>query len=493
MSVSRYLLVRDYRNVKSDALAILLFKGESPKRLYADVDEGLRGLLSRVVELGDFKGDINEVLTLYNTDLPYPRIIMVGGGDVKEASYETLRVFGGHAVSRARSLGISKVSIALRVLGDPAKSLRAIAEGAILANYTFSKYKKDVKLVKEIEIVGKEEVPNWESIVNEVNIVGEAYKLSRDLANSPPEDVNPDTFENYVRDVLKDLPVNIKVLSKEEIVKEGLNGILAVGKGSVRGPKLLIMEYRGGSGPWYAVVGKGVCFDAGGLNLKRDKWIAEMKFDKSGAASVVGIIYAAAKLKLPINLVGLVPLVENLPSGSSYKPGDIIKMYNGLTVEVVNTDAEGRLILADAIAYAIKNYKPEVVIDLATLTGAIVVALGNQAAGLFTNDESLAKELEKAAEESGERVWRLPLWKEYFEDIKSEVADIKNLGVVGAAGAQAGAAFLAKFAEEAKWAHLDIASTAWTQEEGPKKPYYPKGATGFGIRLVLTYLKSKVK
>ena len=303
MSVSRYLRVRDYREVRSDALAILLFKGEDPKKLYADLDEGLKGLLSSIVKLGDFKGEENEVLTLYTTELPYPRLFVIGGGEFKDVDYEVLRVFGGNAVSRARSLGISKVSIVLRNIGDVTKSLRAITEGAILANYVFGKYKKEVKLVKEIEIVGKEEIPNWRSVIEEVNVIGEAYKVSRDLANSPPEDVNPDTFENYVRTVLKDLPVTIKVLSKEDIIRVGLNGILAVGKGSTRGPKLLIMEYRGGSGPWYAVIGKGVCFDAGGLDLKSDTSMLQMKFDKSGASYAAAIAYATAKLGLKINLV----------------------------------------------------------------------------------------------------------------------------------------------------------------------------------------------
>ncbi|RLG77453.1 MAG: leucyl aminopeptidase, partial [Thermoprotei archaeon] len=244
---------------------------------------------------------------------------------------------------------------------------------------------------------------------------------------------------------------------------------------------------------WHAVVGKGVCFDAGGLDLKSATSMHQMKFDKSGASYAAAIAYATAKLGLKINLVALLPLVENLPSGKSYKPLDIIKMYNGLTVEVHNTDAEGRLILADSLAYAEKNYHPETIIDLATLTGSIIVALGNQGAGLFTNNEDLKNKLLRVAEETGERVWPMPLWKEFYEDLKSDFADIKNLGIGRAGGAIAAAAFLSKFVEKTKWAHLDIAGTAWVQEEGPRKPYYPKGATGYSIRLVLKYLKDIAK
>ncbi len=498
MVVGRYLTVTNYSKVDVDALALLAFKGEDLGKVFSDVNEYLGGLLSRVVELGDLKGELkeSEVVVLYSSKDEGPkRVILVGGGELSKADYEVLRVYGGTAVSKAKSLGVKKLAIALRVINnDPLKSLKAVAEGAELANYVFSRYKKDVKLVDEVFIVGEESIEGSNEVLKEVSILGEAYRLARDLANTPPEDANPDTLEGIIKEVFKDIPnTEVKVLNEEQLRKEGLNGIVAVGKGSVRRPRLVIIEYRGGGSKWYALVGKGVCFDSGGINLKRSKWIVDMKYDKAGAMAVLATTYAVAKLKLPINLVALLPLVENMPSGSAIKPGDIIRMYNGSTVEIVTTDAEGRLILADAIAYAVKNYKPEFVIDLATLTGSIVVALGNQAAGLFSNDESLTKLIEEAANESGERVWRMPLWREYFEDIKSEVADIKNLGYEGTAGAQAGAAFLAKFTEGTKWAHLDIASTAWTQDEGPKKPYYPKGATGYGIRLLVELLKKLPK
>ncbi len=494
MVVSRYLVLKNYSELDTDALALLGFKGEDLGSVYSDVNEYLGGLLTRVAELGDFKGELREeeVITLYSVREGGPRrVILVGGGELGSADYEVLRMYAGYAVSRARSLGIKKLGIALRVVNnDPKSSLRALAEGAELANYAFSKYRKDVKLLDEVVVVGREPIEGSDEVLKEVSVIGEAYRLARDLANTPPEEANPDTLEEVIKEVFKDLPnTRVKVLKEKDLRREGLNGIIAVGKGSERRPRLVIIEYRGGGSKWYALVGKGVCFDSGGINLKRSKWITDMKFDKAGAMAVLATTYAVAKLKLPINLVALLPLVENMPSGSAIKPGDIIRMYNGLTVEIVTTDAEGRLILADSIAYAVRNYRPEFIIDLATLTGSIVVALGNQAAGLFSNDEGLAKLIEEASKESGERVWRMPLWREYFDDIKSEVADIKNLGYERVAGAQAGAAFLAKFTEGTKWAHLDIAGTAWTQDEGPKKPYYPKGATGYGIRLLINLLK----
>jgi len=491
--ISGYSVIKDLSEVESDALGVLLFKGEELPEELEGLDKVLDGSLRSLLEAEEFRGEEGKSVVIYALSKPFKRIIAVGGGELKGVSEEVLRVYAASVIQKAKELGIRKVALWVRAPGGlrVGDALRAVAEGASLANYVWGR-KKDLRRVEGVELVGRDEIKESEGILKEVEVIREAIYFGRDLANSPASEVSPEGFEGIVRKAFKDLPVTIKVLHKDELVRKGLNGVVAVGKGSEIPPRLLIVEYRGGDEemPWVAIVGKGVCFDAGGLDLKTASGMLDMKFDKSGAAYAVSVAYAAAKLGLKVNLVVLAPLVENLPSGKSYKPLDIIRMYNGLTVEVHNTDAEGRLILADALAYASRNYRPSVIIDLATLTGSVIVALGNHAAGLFTNDEGLKQSLMRASEKTGERLWPFPMWREYYEDIKSDFADIKNLGVARSAGAIIGGVFLSKFVDEGiRWAPIDIAGVANTQEEGPKKPYYVKGATGFGIRLIIQYLR----
>jgi len=497
VSVGRYLLIRSYREVEADALAIPAFRGVSLKEAYPELDALCGGALGELSASGAFKGEVGEAEVVYAPSTPFRKVIVVGCGERPDDRFELLellRCFGGAAVGKAMRLRVERLAVALPGdVGAGAEALKAVAEGAELANYVWVRKSSGEGLptpVREVFIVGFKEVRGWKQVLREVGIVGEACRLGRDLANAPASEVNPDTFPTRVADAFKDLPVRVEVLDEARLREEGLNGVLAVGSGSVRRPKLLIIEYEGGGegAPWYVVAGKGVCFDAGGLDLKQPKSMARMKYDKSGAAYAVAIAYAAAKLGLKLNLAVLAPLVENLPSGSSYKPLDIIRMYNGLTVEVANTDAEGRLILADAMAYAVKRYSPRVIVDMATLTGGVVVALGNHAAGLFTNDDEIKEVMLEASRETGERVWPFPLWREYYRDIESDVADVKNVGYPGVASAIIGAAFLSKFVGETPWAHLDIAGTAYARDEGPSKPYHAKGATCFGVRLVLRFL-----
>ncbi len=495
--IKGYSVLKDFSKVRADALGILLFKNEEIPPEIEALNKELGGELSNLLRTQDFGGEEGKTVVIYVLSKPFKRVIAVGGGERKKASAETLRIYAASVIQRAKDLGLTRVALSVRTTEavGGGEAVRAVAEGASLANYVWGR-KKELKQIREIELVGKEKIDGINDILKEVEVVREAIYLGRDLANAPSAEVNPETFEDKVKESFRNLPVRIRVLHYDELVKEGLNGIVAVGKGSEIPPRLLIIEYRGGKegDRWVAIVGKGVCFDAGGLDLKSATSMFDMKFDKSGASYAVGIAYAVAKLGLKVNLVVLTPLVENLPSGKSYKPLDIIKMYNEVTVEVHNTDAEGRLILADALAYASKNYNPAIMIDMATLTGSVRVALGNQAAGLFTNDEDLKQKLIKASLETGERIWPFPMWKEYYEDIKSDFADIKNVGFPRAAGAIIGGVFLSHFVNEGiKWAHLDIAGVARSEEEGPKKPYYGKGATGFGIRLILQYLKELVQ
>ena len=282
------------------------------------------------------------------------------------------------------------------------------------------------------------------------------------------------------------------VLSKNEIKQKGLGGISAVGQGSKNEPKLIILEYRKGKkqDKPVAIVGKAVTFDTGGISIKPSEKMDEMKFDKCGGCTVLGIMKAVSELKLPVNLVGIIPSVENMPGGESYRPGDIVKLFGGKTAEILNTDAEGRLILADALAYGIKIYQPREILDFATLTGACIVALGTNVAGLVSNNKRITEKLKSSSDRTSEQIWQLPIDDDFMEMVKSDVADIKNVGIGRAAGTITAAAFLANAIGNTPWAHFDIAGTAWIQTGTKQKSYNPKGATGFGVRLILDYLSN---
>ncbi len=314
------------------------------------------------------------------------------------------------------------------------------------------------------------------------------HYIARDLANSPPNIVNPDTLYDILLQYKRLLraPIKISQLDEKKMENEGLNGIISVGKGSKRKPKLIIMEYRGDqkNNKSILLVGKTVTFDSGGLDIKSREAMDEMKFDKSGGCIVAGVIFAAALLKIKKNIIALLPTVENLPGPESYIPREIIRMYNGKTVEVNNTDAEGRLILADAISYGIKKYSPQKIIDIATLTGAVVIALGNHAAGIFGTDEEVLEKLSKMEKETGERFWKLPLYEEYREALKSEIADLLNSGG-REGGASIGAMFLREFTDDTPWTHIDVAGVAWVQKKGPKKEVYKYGATAWSLESLI--------
>ncbi|MEK0382099.1 MAG: leucyl aminopeptidase, partial [Nitrosopumilus sp.] len=283
-----------------------------------------------------------------------------------------------------------------------------------------------------------------------------------------------------------------KIISKDELRKKGFGGISAVGQGSKNEPKLIILEHNKGrrNDKPVVLVGKAVTFDTGGISLKPGDKMDEMKFDKCGGCTVLGIMKAVSELKLPINVVGIIPSAENMPGGESFRPGDIVRLYSGKTAEILNTDAEGRLILADALSYGIKQYSPKSIIDFATLTGACIVALGNNVAALVSNNQRLSEKIKKSSEKTSEEIWQLPINDDYMDMIKSNVADMRNIGMGRAAGTITAAAFLANAVDETPWAHLDIAGTAWTQDASKKKSYNPKGATGFGVRLILDYLST---
>lgn len=310
--------------------------------------------------------------------------------------------------------------------------------------------------------------------------------LARDLSNAPANDLTPEKLASCAKKIAENRKIRCEIFDRPRMKKLGMGGLLGVAQGSHAPPKFIILEYVGAGrrDKNIVLVGKGITFDSGGISLKPADKMHEMKNDMSGAAAVIGTIKTAAETKLPLNLIGLIPATENLPGGSAYKPGDVLTAFSGKTIEIISTDAEGRVILADALSYA-GRFNPAMIIDIATLTGACVVALGEQVAGLLGTDDELKRKLKKASLDTGEKIWELPLWECYRESIKSDVADLKNAGA-REGGAISAASFLREFAGSHPWVHIDIAGPAWTTKEGP---YCSKGGTGFGVRLLIRFLR----
>ncbi len=335
-------------------------------------------------------------------------------------------------------------------------------------------------------MAGRGQAADAESGVADALKVCRAVGVARDMVNEPGNVKSPEFFAGKARLLAEECGFDCRILERDELEEEGMGAMLGVAQGSVREPRLIVMEYRGAKKDAAPVVliGKGVVFDAGGISLKPSEGMEEMKMDMGGGAAVLGAMTAVATLGLPLNVVGLIPAVENLPSGSAIRPGDVLTSKSGKTIEVINTDAEGRLILADALSYA-ERFAPAKVIDLATLTGACIIALGHHASAVLGSDAKLVEALRGAGDKTGERLWELPLWDDYDEQLNSGIADVKNIGG-RAAGTITAAAFLKRFAGEYDWAHLDIAGTAW---ESSGRPYIPKGASGVGVRLLVEFLR----
>ncbi len=368
---------------------------------------------------------------------------------------------------------------------------RTFIEGIFLGNYSFSKYKSDKKTERQVSVFlyADNEKNVKQAIVKTLNLM-QGLEFAKDLQNEPSVELTPGVLAKRISSSLTKAGAKVKIFDEKEIRKRGMGGVIAVGKGSDNPPRFIVIEYNGSKQKKkIALVGKGVTFDSGGISIKPPANMGEMKADMSGAAIVAGVILSALKQKLPVNIVGVIPAVENMPSGKALKPGDIIYTASGKSIEVDDTDAEGRIILSDALDYASKE-KPEVIIDLATLTGAAVVALGEFTAGMFTKDDKLAGTLFNLGRKTSERLWRLPLWDEYNELIKSDVADVKNLGPRWG-GAITAAKFLEHFVDKKiPWAHLDIAGPAMAHEFNN---YTKKFMTGFGVRLLFEYLDSSTK
>ena len=463
----------------------------------AALDRALKGLLSEVLRTEKFNGKPEQIAYVHTAGrLPAKRVLVVGLGRRKELDAERVRRAAAAAVRRSRDLGAKVVSTAL--LGDglsPKVSAQALAEGALLGTYTFDRYKreKNEKAVEELRVVDPER--RQEAAIKDGLRLGELFAsaacFARDLVNEPANQVTPTYLAKVATQIAKDGRLRLKVYERADCQKLGMGAYLGVAQGSQEPPKFIHLTYapRGRARRKIAIVGKGITFDSGGLDLKTADGMRTMKDDMSGAAAVLAIMRSLPALGLPLEVHGLIAATENMPSGTAQRPGDIVRAMNGTTIEIGNTDAEGRLTLADALAYAVKEVKPQEVIDLATLTGAIVVALGNLCSGVMWNDKPLADRVLAAAEAAGERMWPLPLIDEYKELLKSDVADLNNVGPRGGGALTAGI-FLREFAGSTPWVHLDIAGTAFTEKD---LPLGPKGGTGVGVRTLLTYLMEEAR
>jgi leucyl aminopeptidase len=450
--------------------------------------------LLRRVGPKEFRGADRQLFLLHTAGKLAPqRILLVGLGKRKNFTTETLRRATGLAAKKLRDSGIQRA--ALQVPENLDDSLRAVVEASLLATYKFRQFKPDDNDATDLKsltlcLPARADVKAAKQILADAQVVAEATNYAREIGNLPGNIVTPRVLADNAHAIAKEHGLKCTVLARKELEKQGFGGLLAVGAGSANEPHLIVLEYHGGkdAAP-IALVGKAITFDSGGISIKPSDKMDEMKFDKCGGVNVLAIMKAVAQLKLPLNILGVIAAAENMPSSTSYRPGDIVTSYRGadkrgVTIEVLNTDAEGRIVLGDALVYA-RERNAQTIIDFATLTGACVVALGSFAAGLLGNDDTLQQKIRESAERTGDRVWPLPLWQEYKDKIKSDVADIKNTGG-RYGGAITAAAFLAKYVGDTPWAHLDIAGTAWTTEE---LPYLTKGATGFGVRLVADLLR----
>lgn len=480
---------------RAEIIVLGLFDAPQIDPVIKGFDEVLGGMIRRLIKNEDFKPKLNKTFLLPTYgQLPAKRLLLVGLGKRDELTLDKLRQAAGTALKTVHGLGIKGVTSQLFTIKGPAEQIsQAMVEGALLGLYRFTKFRhlepEDTREVKTLTIVVEDRarLEGARTGARKGQLVTEAVCQARDLINLPGSEATPSMIANETRRMGRRLGIKVRVLSADTMKRLGMNGVLGVASGSAQPPRFVILEYgkkRLGRDT-VVLVGKGVTFDSGGISIKPSRDMDKMKYDMAGAGTVLGAFRALAVLRPKVHLVGLLPCVENMPGNRAIKPGDIISCMGNKTVEVVNTDAEGRLILADALAYS-RRFKPTAVVDLATLTGACVIALGHLAMGMMGNNEELKKRVKAAADTTHERVWELPMWDEYGEAIKSTVADIKNIGDYGA-GTITGAKFLEKFVDKTPWVHLDIAGMAWNDKESP---YIPKGASGTGVRMLVELIMS---
>jgi len=481
-------------------LAVGLFSdGKGLDSICRRLDKKLDGAISKLVELGDFKAKPKTTAVVYGDGrIGAERVLLVGLGEKRKADIDTMRKAAMIAANTAVKMRLDKIGFALHsAFGarfDAVVAGQVCAEGAYFGSYRYDEFVTEAEdgradsLTVELVDSDSARIRRLNKGLSAGSIIGSAQSYARTIANRPANVINPPSLATEAKKLANSIAnISCTVFDEKQLADKNMGGILAVGAGSANRPRLIVLKYNGGKSashrPTIGLVGKAITFDSGGISIKPAAKMDQMKLDKSGGMAVMGTIKAAAELKLPLNILGIIPAAENLPSGTSYRPGDIITTYSGKTVEVQNTDAEGRMILCDGLAYAVKQ-NCDVIIDIATLTGACLVALGKHMAAVMTNDDSLGRRLRAAAKQSGEKLWPMPCGDEYAEEMKSKIADLKNIGGKWG-GACTAASFLRQFVEDKKWAHLDIAGMDMFETESEIST---EGARGFGVRLLATYL-----
>ena len=495
------VLVDNIVNVKAGAIVVNFFEGL--KQLEGDiaaVDKALDGAISQLISQGEIKGKLNEITLVHSLGkLPAARVIVAGLGKPKELSVDKVRGAAAETCRWLSKKGIDSIATVAQGAGINAISTenaaQAVTEGALLGLYSFRRHKTKKEdengELKQFSIVGQEkDRPLLEQGSTRGRIMAEAANLARDLANEPGNYMTPALMAESATKLAKSYGLEVSIFEKEKLAELGMGALLGVAQGSEQPPKFIVLNYKGRDSAEVdvALVGKGITFDSGGISLKPADKMEEMKGDKAGGAAVMAGISAIARLKPELNVVAIVPATENLPSGKALKPGDIVTAMNGKTIEIISTDAEGRLILADGLSYA-KKLGAKYIIDVATLTGACMVALGRVCSGGFSNNQELMDKVLAAGADAGELIWQLPMYDEYKEQLKSDVADIKNAGS-RYGGAISGAKFLAEFVDDTPWVHLDIAGTSQSDKV---RNYLVKGATGVPVRTLVNLVISFAK
>jgi leucyl aminopeptidase len=470
---------------KSGALVLLIHEGEKPSALWAQLDETTGGTISRAFEVGEFKGAKGKTCAILAPGAGLTRVLAIGLGKPAEVTQKIVEEAGG-AITAALS---RETAVAVTGSALTPQQAAEVALGAVLRSYRFDRYRtkekpEDKPKLSKLTVLTAE-IPKAKAAWEPLDATAKGVFLTRDLVSEPPNVLDPAEMAERCRK-LSETGLKVEILGPKEMGKLGFGALLGVSQGSVKEPRMVVMHWNGaGSGRKtkdkpVVFVGKGVTFDTGGISIKAAGGMEDMKWDMAGAGTVIGLMAALAGRKAKVDAIGLVGLVENMPSGNAQRPGDVVTSYSGQTIEVINTDAEGRLVLADVLWYAQQKYDPKFMVDLATLTGAIIVGLGHEYAGLFSNDDALSQKLTAAGQSTGERVWRMPLDEAYDKQIRSEIADMKNVG--GRPGGSITAAqFIQRFVNGKPWAHLDIAGMAWSTKDAAVTP---KGATAFGVRLL---------
>ena len=471
---------------KSGALVLLIHEGEKPSGLWAQLDEATAGAIGRAFDVAEFTGAKGKTCSILAPGANLSRVLAVGLGKPAEVTQKVLEEAGGMILSNLAR----EPTVAVANGGLSAQQAAEVALGALLRSYRFDRYRtkekpEDKPKLSKLTVLTAE-VPKAKAAWEPLDAIAKGVFITRDLVSEPPNVLDPPEMADRCRK-LSEIGLKVDILGPKEMGKLGFGALLGVSQGSAKEPRVVVLHWTGASGTARKLkdkpvvfVGKGVTFDTGGISIKPAGGMEDMKWDMAGAGTVIGLMAALAGRKAKVDAIGLVGLVENMPSGTAQRPGDVVTSYSGQTIEVINTDAEGRLVLADVLWYAQQKYDPKFMVDLATLTGAIIVGLGHEYAGMFSNDDALSQKLTAAGQTTGERVWRMPLDEAYDKQIRSDIADMKN--VAGRpAGSITAAQFIQRFVNGKPWAHLDIAGTAWSTKDAA---VVPKGATAFGVRLL---------